>query len=97
MKPHLAHINNTLIRKHLAERASDQESSYKRYRSLSNKAIAQGYSVYQVIEALEEERKRIERDETFKGDPLFEYGVANAKQACINAIKLVIDELKGEN
>lgn len=93
MKPHLAHMHNTLIKKKLAEDAGNQETSYKNYKSLAKRALDEGYAPILVIAELEAELTKIEADER-EGDPIFQNGVANAKTSCSNAIKLVINELK---
>lgn len=99
MRPHMAHIQNTLIKKKLAEDASNQETSYKKYMKLVTKARNLGHSVYEIISELENEKNVIEKmnHDNHEGDPIFQQGVRNAKTSCINAINIIIEELKGEN
>lgn len=96
MKPHMAHIQNTLIKKRLSEEAKDEKSTYAKYRELADKALANGYPKEAIIDELESEMAEIQLD-VRNGDHLFQVGVSNAKQACLNAIRTVISELKGES
>lgn len=96
MKPHLAHIQNTLIKKVLAEDAKKERTSYARYRGIADKALARGVPKAMVIAELESELDTIGRDVREGDDPFFQEGVRNAKVSCTNAIKVVIQELKGE-
>lgn len=96
MRPHLAYIQNTLIKKHLAEKAADQSTSYRKYMSNVEKARKLGFHDSEIIKELESEAERIRKD-IRAGDSLFLQGVANAQKACIDSIALIISELKGEN
>ena len=96
MKPHLAHINNTIIKKQLADDAKNTKTSYAKYRAKIDKALANGYPKQAIIDELEHEVQDIMLDER-DGDPIFKQGVHNAKVACISSIRTIIAELKGEN
>lgn len=95
MKPHMAHIAETMIRKELAVEAKNPKTSYTRYCQLVDRARAGGYSDADIIKELKEERKRISDDKR-EGDPLFQEGVHNSKVSCLHAISLIISELEGE-
>jgi len=95
MRPHMAHINNTLLKKKLAEDAADRATSYKRYMDKVKDAKALGFSVQAIIVGLEEEMEHIKQDER-DGDGIFQFGLKNAKESCLNAISNIIEELKGE-
>ncbi len=94
MKPHMAHINNTLVRKKLATDARNVEPSLETYRRLVRKARAAGYSASGIIAELEAEKHRVLMD-IRAGDAIFLEGVRNAQNACIVAIDTIISELKG--
>lgn len=95
MKPHLNHIAHTLARKLAVSKA--KESSYQLYWEKVKRAFEQGYTKTDVIIQLESEMDRIKEDERGEeGDPLFKIGITNAKESCLNAIELIVTELKGE-
>lgn len=93
MRPHMAHINNTLIKKKLAEDAKDQVSSYQRYRTIVKTAREAGYTDHEIMSALCAEKTRIQQDER-EGDEIFKEGVRNSKIACLNAISMVMSEIE---
>ena len=95
MKPHMEHIAETLTRKKAVEEARDTETAYQRYAEKAKKALEIGFTVPQVIEALENEIVRIQSDHR-PGDPLFLHGVNNSKIACVSSISVLISELQGE-
>lgn len=95
MKPHMEHIAETLVRKEAADAARNTTTAYAKYREKAEKAMTAGYTVPEIVSALEAEIKRIEQDHR-PGDPLFLHGVNNAKFACISSISVLICELKGE-
>lgn len=90
----MAHIAHTLARKKAAQEAGNTPTTYKKYRAIVDKAQAAGYSIDDIIYELEHEADSI-RNDTREGDPLYLQGVANSKTACLNAITLIISELKG--
>ncbi len=96
MKPHLAHINNTLIKKQLAAEAKNEKADYARYRKNVDGAIKNGYPIDAIVSELEHEILVIQADRQH-GDAIFQQGVHNAKVSCITAIRTIIAELKGEN
>jgi len=89
MKPHMAYMNNTLIKKELAESAKNQKTSYRKYREQVDAVLAIGHTKDQVIEELEMEIERIMGDNRPSEDPIFQQGVHNAKVACISAIRMM--------
>lgn len=95
MKPHLAYINNTLIKKQLAKEAKNEKTSYVKYRTKVDKALKAGYPAYAIISELENEIVSIMATQ-HQGDAIFQEGVHNSKVACISAIRIIIAELKGE-
>lgn len=97
MKPHLAHIQNTIIKKQLSEDAKNTKTSYAKYRMRVEHAIRAGHPKEDIILELECEISRIMDDQRESNDPLFQQGVHNAKVACISSIRTIIAELKGEN
>lgn len=97
MKPHLAHIQNTLIKKQLVVEAGDRPTTYKRYWEMIKRAREAGTSDETIIAELEAESARILKDQRESDDPMFQQGVHNAKVACMSSIELIISELKGEN
>lgn len=97
MKPHMAHIQNTLIKKKLAEDAKNTTTSYSRYRTKVDRALQAGYSKADIVTELESEINFIMTDTRDSNDPLFQQGVHNAKVACISSIRTIIAELKGED
>lgn len=96
MKPHLAHIQNTLIKKQLAVEAGDRPTTYRKYWDMIKKEREKGTPDVIIIAELEGERARILKDQREGNDPLFQQGVHNAKVACLSSIELIISELKGE-
>lgn len=94
-RPHMAHMRNTLVRKDLANKASDKTTSYDRYKRMVDASVAEGWSNQEIVHELESEIVRIEADER-EGDVLFQQGLHNAKVACISSIRVLISELKGE-
>lgn len=96
MKPYLAHMQNTLIKKQLAIEAGDRPTTYKRYWNMIKAARRNGTSTEQIVEELLAEKERILKDQREGDDPLFQQGVHNAKVACLSSIELIIEELKGE-
>ena len=97
MRPHMAHINNTLIKKHLAKEAGDESLSYQKYMQMVNRAETDGWKLPMIIAELKAEKERIELDpRNGGGEPILQQGFDNAKMACINAINRIISELKGE-
>lgn len=92
MRPHLAHINNMLIKKKLAEEAKESKTSYAKYSKLVEKARNEGHEDDEIIEELEREKERIINDYR-EGDPIFQSGLINAKAACLNSLELVISEI----
>lgn len=96
MRPHMAHIHNTMIKKRLADEAADTKSSIRKYRDLVEKARASGYDDDAIIIELESEKDRIRKDIQC-GDSLYLKGVENAQTACLASIDEIIKELKGEN
>lgn len=97
MKPHMAYINNTLIKKQLAKNAKDPKTAYVKYRAKADKALKAGFPLFSVIQELEREIETIMSDQRESNDPLFMEGVHNAKVSCISSIRTIIAELKGEN
>lgn len=95
MRPHLAHMNNTLIRKQLANEAGNKQSAYSKYRKIVAEAREMGFDNEHIILELEAEKARIKQDIRV-GDSIHMQGVANAQNACMVSIALVISELKGE-
>lgn len=95
MRPHMAHLQNTLIRKQLMNEAGNKQSSYSRYRALVTRAREQGFTDEQIIHELLIEKERIKRDIRI-GDSIFQQGVANSQNACMVSITLVISEIKGD-
>lgn len=95
MKPHLAHINNTLIKKQLAEKAKDTQSTYAQYRSKADQ-LMQVMPIEDIVSELELEISRIMAS-NHEGDDIFQQGVHNSKVSCISSIRTLIAELKGEN
>ena len=95
MKPHLAYINNSIIKKQLAEKAKDQKTSYQKYRATVDMLLEKGIPIPEIITELEDEEARILAKE-HEGDPIFQQGVHNAKVACITSIRVIIAELKGD-
>lgn len=95
MKPHMAHIAETIIRKRLAEDAKNPETSYEKYTKKVEAAKTAGYTTAEIIAALECEIERVRKDHR-PGDALFLHGVNNSKLACISSISVIIAELKGE-
>lgn len=93
MRPHMAHIAETLERKAMAEDAKDIQSSYKKYRAIADRSLSEGYFPATVAAELAHEIVRIEED-VREGDQLYLNGVANAKTACIAAIRTVIAEIE---
>jgi len=97
LKPHLAHIQNTLVKKQLAEEAADRNTSYRRYMHMIEAARRNGYSEERIVAELEAEKERILKDQREGDDPLFQQGVHNAKVACLSSIELILSELKGDD
>jgi hypothetical protein len=97
VKPHLAYINNMLIKKKLAEDAKDSSSAYDQYMKRVRELRRDGVSSEVIIDELGNEIARIEKDERENDDLFFQQGVKNAKAACISAIKRITEELKGDN
>lgn len=95
MRPHMAHIQNTLIKKQLSENAKNSVTSYHKYKKKATDLLNEGYSKESIIKELELEMDNIRNDRR-NGDDLFQEGMRNAKVACISAIRVVISELKGE-
>lgn len=95
MRPHLAHLQNTMIKKQLAVDALDTDKPMKRFRDLVARARAAGYDGVAIITELQAERFRIKTDIRC-GDSLFLKGIENAQSACIVAIDKIISEIKGE-
>ena len=95
MRPHLAHINNDLIKKQLAEEALNKEAAYDKYNKQVDLALEKGFTVKEIVKELEAEAERIRRDEK-EGDHLFLMGVRNVKTACLSAIEETILELEGK-
>lgn len=96
MRPHMAHIHKTMVRKQLAERAKDAKGPMNQYRRKVEAALAQGYFESEIIHELEGELSRIETDEQ-EGDQLHQEGVKNVKSACKEAIETVIAELRSKD
>lgn len=97
MRPHMAHINNTLIKKQLAKAAANENTSYKNYMAMVQRAEKDGWKLPMIIAELQAEKRRIEEDpRNGSGDPILQQGYDNAKMACVNAIRVIISELKGE-
>jgi hypothetical protein len=96
VKPHLAHISNTLIKKQLACMAGNEQTAYAKYKNKVDFALAAKVKESEIIEELNREIETIEADKR-DGDPIFQEGIHNAKTACISAIRLLISELKGDN
>lgn len=92
MKPHMAHIANTVARQQAAEKALD--SPYARYWALVEKARASGYDDELIIEELEAEAERVRYDER-EGDRIFQKGLDNSKVSCLAALMSIIAEIKG--
>lgn len=90
MKPHMAHINNTMIRKQLVEKA--KESPYDNYKKKVDEALSLGFPKDKIIIELENEIQRIKKD-IRAGDSLHMQGVLNAQNACMDAIYVLITEL----
>lgn len=95
-RPHMAHANNTLLRKELNVMARDEETAYKRYMRKVDAAKAEGWLETAIIHELEGELLRIQEDKRW-GDELYQQGLENAKYACSAAIRRIISEIKGEN
>lgn len=95
MRPHMAHFQNTLIKKKLAEKAGERDEARTKYMASVEKARAAGYTNEAIAEELATERERIRKDIRI-GDSLFLKGVENAQRACIATIDEIISELKGE-
>lgn len=93
MRPHMAHIQNTMIKKKLAEKA--KEPSYDQYRRMVDAAFAAGWDKERILMELEAEKQRIQEDKR-EGDPIFQQGLQNAKASCVASIEILISELKGE-
>lgn len=91
----MAHIQNTLIKKQLAEDAKDISGPQEKYKKLVAQARDAGYSDLAIMNELQKERDRIKKDIRC-GDSMFLKGVENAQAACLVAIDKIIDELKGE-
>ncbi len=96
MKPHMAHIHNTMIKKKLAKDAGDVSTTIAGYRAKIAKAQAFGFPAADIIEELRLERESISKD-IRAGEAIFLQGVVNAKRACIAAIDQLISELKGDD
>lgn len=96
MRPHMAHIQNTLIKKQLSEEAGNHKTSYRKYKRLVDSAISQGYDEGQIILELEVEKQRIKNDVKESDDPFFIQGVKAAQRSCEMAINLIINELKSK-
>lgn len=94
MKPHMAYIHNTMIKKKLAENA--KASTYETYRQKVSGLLQEGYPKETLIDELGNEISRIEADER-DGDNIFQNGVHNAKVSCVSALRLIIKELKGDD
>lgn len=92
----MAHIAQTLIRQQEAHEAYNPKSSYEKYTELVDNALKQGFTTEQIIAELEMEKKKIFNDQR-EGDAIFKSGFANVKASCLNALALIISELKGEN
>lgn len=97
MKPHMMHIASTLARKELTREAINHESAYATYKRKVKEALERGFSLDRIIDELLAEKDRIWRDPMRDGDALFKQGVQNTKTSCMNAINLVISELRGDN
>lgn len=95
MKPHLAYINNTLIRKQLANEARNEQTSYRKYMGMVEQARQDGFNDDHIVSELEAEKWRIEHD-LREGDAIFQQGLANAKTSCTIAIARIISEIKGQ-
>lgn len=96
MRPHMQHIANTLVKKDLLEKSKNQKTSYSKYRDMANKYIRQGYAKEYLIEELYGEIDRIMADERTSNDPILAQAYHNAKVSSVNAIRVVISELKGD-
>lgn len=95
MRPHMREIARTLVRKDLVEQAGNKRTSYQRYKLMVADAFDKGHSREHILEELEAEMNRIKNDKR-EGDALFQQGVHNSKISCLNALNLIISELKGE-
>ncbi len=95
MKPHMAYINNMLIRKQLSNEARNEQTSYRKYKGLVERAMRLGHTNEEIIEELKMEAERVMADRR-DGDAIFTQGLANCKTSCVNAITLIISELKDE-
>lgn len=96
MRPHMAHIAQTLARKDAVREAGNTQSSYARYTEMVKKAIENGWLMEDIVVELEGEKERIESDMR-EGDALFQQGMRATKTSCLNAIELVLSELREEN
>lgn len=96
MKPHMAHIQETIERKRQIEKAGNIDATYEQYMNLVRKAYLADYSKERIIDELENEMKRIEADKRENGDAIFQSGVRVSKTTCLNVIGRIIRELKGE-
>ncbi len=89
----MRHIAQTLIRKEAIEKA--KEPSVSKYWKKVRQAQAMGYLPEEIIKELESEKERIIAD-VREGDPFFQSGLENSKISCLNALTLIISDLKGE-
>lgn len=96
MKPHMKHIQETLVKKQAAEEAKDIAVPMAKYRRKMEQALRAGYSPQDVSDELENEIRSIMESTVDTDDPLFKQGEHNAKVACITALRTLIAELKGE-
>ncbi len=81
--------------KSLVEKATHKRTSYERYKLMVADAFDKGHTSEHILEAMEFEMNRIKNDKR-EGDALFQQGVRNSKISCIQALHLIISELKGE-
>ncbi len=95
MKPHMAHIAETIARKQLVEDAKKPETSYRQYKQIANEALGAGFTKEEIAESLEVVIEMI-KNHNSSGDALFLQGVHNWKVSCIASIKVIIAELKGQ-
>lgn len=93
MRPHMAHLHNTFIKRRLAEDAA--KTSIDKYEALVEKARRGGFSDEEIIAELEAEKIRVQSDLRM-GDANFLQGVRNAQRSCLASIDFVISQLKGD-
>ncbi len=95
MKPHFERIKHTMLRKQKANEAGNKQTAYNKYKDKVAVAQEHGYTRERIILELEEQADLIRADQRM-GDGIFLQGKANAQNACIKAIEMIITELKGD-